>query len=93
MTIWVTCVDGAIDHAVTDEAMTAGVTSGTGTYQAVCGALFLCAPLVCPPRPSCPRCLAFLHARSNLRGLEQRMSGSRHSKQAPFARLLGWLHV
>jgi hypothetical protein len=47
------------DHAVTDEAMMAGVTAGIGTYEAVCGAMFLSALLVCPPCRRCPRCLAF----------------------------------
>jgi hypothetical protein len=86
-------VDGTADHAVTDEAMMAGVTAGTGTYEAVCGAVFLSAALVCPPCRRCQRCLAFLHARRNLRDLNQRMSGSRHRRRGPFARLLEWLHV
>jgi hypothetical protein len=55
--IWMTTVDGR-DHAVTDEEMAVG----HGVYRAVCTMRVLPEPLVAPPGPRCPRCVATVRA-------------------------------
>lgn len=60
--IWTTTADESADHAVSDDAMAAGITNDRGEYDAVCGARFLVAALIMPPAPVCPRCAALLRA-------------------------------
>jgi hypothetical protein len=47
-----------VAHEVTDEAFAAG----QGEYEAVCGAVFLPAPLVAPPGRPCSECRGVLTA-------------------------------
>lgn len=47
-----------VAHEVTDEAFAAG----RGEYEAVCGCLFVAAPLVAPPGQPCLTCLGVLAA-------------------------------
>src|SRR5207248_53665 len=76
--VWVTCALDGADHAVTDECMAAGISSDTGLYEAVCGALFVAAPMVYPPCPQCRPCL--LGARATMRDLDRRMGVARHRR-------------
>jgi hypothetical protein len=48
-----------VAHEVTDEAFAAG---RDGEYEAVCGVVFVAAPLVAPPGRPCLECLAVLAA-------------------------------
>jgi hypothetical protein len=48
-----------VAHEVTDEAFAA---SDRGEYEALCGAVFVAAPLVAPVGRPCPRCLSVLAA-------------------------------
>jgi len=43
-----------------ESAMTAGITAGHGTYDAVCSAVILIAAMTAPPQQPCPGCLATL---------------------------------
>lgn len=83
---WVTSVVRDADHAVTDEAMTVGMS--TGMYEAVCGEHFLPAAMVEPPQPPCSRCVTFLRAQQTLRDFHQRLR-HRHRKPSLLARLFG----
>jgi hypothetical protein len=86
-TTWHTCsVDGR-DHAVTDEQMAAGVAGDTGHYTAVCTHDVLVTPMICPPGPRCPRCVAFLRARAAARTEEQRQA-HHHRRPGVLRRLL-----
>jgi hypothetical protein len=59
--VWVTStVDGA-DHAMTDEAMAAGLAAKCGVFLALCSADVVAAPMVAPPGQRCVRCQAFVH--------------------------------
>jgi hypothetical protein len=84
-TTWFTSVTDALDHAVTDEEFTAH----RPRPEAICGAVVVLGPLVCPPRPHCPRCTAFLRARQSLRDFNER-ARYRHAGY-PFGELRGWL--
>src|SRR4030088_707971 len=79
---WFTSTADALDHAVTDEEFTAHRPEP----EAVCGAVVVLGPLVCPPRVHCPRCTAFLRARESLRDLDRR-EPRQHRRPGPFARL------
>jgi hypothetical protein len=48
-----------VAHEVTDEAFAAG---RDGEYQALCGCLFVAAPMVAPPGRPCPECRDVLAA-------------------------------
>jgi hypothetical protein len=50
-----------LDHAVTDEAMAAGVEAGEGQYLAVYGEVVVPDALTAPPGRSCPACLHLIH--------------------------------
>ncbi len=52
-------VDQRLEHRVTDEALAA---RHANRYQALCGQLFIAAPLVAPPGRPCPDCAAILAA-------------------------------
>ncbi|MGO1049301.1 hypothetical protein [Crossiella sp. CA198] len=90
-TSWVTSRVEAVDHAVTDEDMTAGIASGTGTYQAVCGGRVVAALLEEPPRPRCLRCQSYVWARATLRDAELDKRPPRHRQPGMLARLVEWL--
>jgi hypothetical protein len=82
-TTWFTSMADALDHAVTDEEFTAHRPQP----EAVCGRVVVLGPLVCPPRPVCPRCMAFLRARQTLRDFDQR-EPHRHVGPGVLARAL-----
>jgi hypothetical protein len=50
-------VDQRLEHQAPDEALAAHHTS---RYQALCGQLFVAAPLAAPPGRPCPVCAAIL---------------------------------
>jgi hypothetical protein len=58
--VWLTALDRDLDHAVTDEEMIAGQTRGRGRYRAMCGAVFLPAPMERGPGFPCTACAAIL---------------------------------
>ncbi|MGH3874594.1 MAG: hypothetical protein ACRDSR_24350 [Pseudonocardiaceae bacterium] len=51
-------VDERLEHQVTDEAAAAG--RHADRYQALCGRLFVAAPLIAPPGRPCSDCAAIL---------------------------------
>ncbi|MGH3846266.1 MAG: hypothetical protein ACRDS0_33335 [Pseudonocardiaceae bacterium] len=51
-------VDQRLEHRVTDDAIAAG--RGSHRYQALCGQLFVAAPMAAPPGRPCPACAAIL---------------------------------
>jgi hypothetical protein len=79
-TTWVTSLD-CVDHAVTDEECTVRLIVNRGEFVAVCGAVFLPGPMEGEPEPPCPRCVAFLRARVEMRGVAERLVSGRR---------LGW---
>jgi hypothetical protein len=60
--VWMTSVVDDYDHVVTDDDMSAGITSGSGTYRAMCGAEILPAPMSDAPCGRCSCCVATLRA-------------------------------
>ncbi|MGH3938415.1 MAG: hypothetical protein ACRDTG_07225 [Pseudonocardiaceae bacterium] len=58
--VWVTSGAEGIEHAVTDEQLTAGHTAKTGVYSARCGMRVLAAAMVTPPQRRCTHCLILL---------------------------------
>jgi hypothetical protein len=62
-TTWVTSEVDGLEHAVTDEEMTAGINGFRSNYEAVCRHAFMPLPMVCPAGPRCARCLMFLRAK------------------------------
>jgi hypothetical protein len=58
--VWVTSVVDEIDHALTDEDMSAGMSAGLGRYAAVCGKSVVPAALTAPPGRACPGCAEIL---------------------------------
>lgn len=92
---WVTSAGSPVDHAVTDDAMVAGMVS-QGVYLGLCGAWFFSAPMTTSPGSVCAGCRRFLVARSSLRSAEQRMCGPRHRRRGlsrVLARLLAGTRV
>lgn len=75
-TTWVTSLDG-VDHAVTDEECTVRLLENRGVFVAVCGAVFLPGPMEGEPGPPCPRCVAFLRARVEMRSVAERLECDR----------------
>ena len=55
-------VDQRLEHQVTDEAAATG--RHAGRYEALCGDVFIAAPLIAPPGRPCPDCAAILAAGS-----------------------------
>lgn len=49
-----------VTHEVTDEAFAAGQRASE--YEALCGCVFIPAPMVVPVGPPCPSCVAILAA-------------------------------
>lgn len=64
--VWITTADESVDHALSDDAMTDGLTTGLGEYSALCGARFRPAALVSPPAPLCARCAAIQRQQATL---------------------------
>jgi len=89
-TSWVTSIADNADHAVTDEAMVAGMTSGH--YVAVCGAAFTPAVMIEPERPACLSCLATFHARTPAPTPQRSRLAWRQSLKALLTRLFTWCH-
>lgn len=57
--IWVTCQDDGLDHLVYDDDMGRAICSAKALgFRALCGRMILPAPMVCPPLPMCPGCVA-----------------------------------
>lgn len=80
--------DGA-DHAITDEEFARGRRDNThGRYKALCGHVVLTGSMLLPPGHLCPRCYAFLVARSTLPTVERRIQRTRHRKPSALRRLL-----
>jgi hypothetical protein len=71
--IWITAQDQGVDHAVTDEELAAERAENRGTPQAVCGAVFVPAPMEAESLPRCARCVAFLRARRDMRDAATRL--------------------
>jgi hypothetical protein len=68
---WITSHDDHIEHAVTDIALEA--SNYSGRFEAVCGDEVLSAAMDTGPSGRCPRCVTFLRARAEMRGLDDRM--------------------
>lgn len=75
-TTWITSLDG-VDHAVTDEECAARLAAARGWFLAVCGAEFLPGPMEDAPAPPCRRCVAFLRAHAEMRGVSERLATRR----------------
>ncbi|MGH3928375.1 MAG: hypothetical protein ACRDTF_00180 [Pseudonocardiaceae bacterium] len=60
LAVWVTSGAEGIEHAVTDEQMTAGQTAKTGVYNARCGTRVVAAAMVTPPQRRCTHCMILL---------------------------------
>src|SRR5947207_3499173 len=94
-TTWVTSALAPVDHAVTGDAMTAGLAT-RGAFVALCGVRFLSAPMTVAPGPVCASCRLFIQARVSLPSMEHRLCGRRHRRHGlpgAFARLLAVLLV
>lgn len=74
---WITAQEDGTEHAVTDDAQVAGMTMGHGSYEAVCGAIFLAACMDVGPLRRCPRCRSFLRAQAELRDWPERIGDRR----------------
>jgi hypothetical protein len=77
--VWVTSTADGADHAVTDAAMTAGLTARQGLFLALCGTEVITAALVTPPGQRCAQCQALIRPQP-----APRMAPARR-------RLIGWL--
>ncbi|MGH3769593.1 MAG: hypothetical protein ACRDTX_31345, partial [Pseudonocardiaceae bacterium] len=62
-------VDQRLEHRVTDEAIAAARSSHR--YQALCGQVFVAAPMAAPPGPLCPACAALLVTASRPAGVPE----------------------
>jgi hypothetical protein len=74
--MWVTSTGKPVDHALTDDAMAAGMAS-QGVYLGLCGIQFVAAPMAAAPGPRCATCWQFVQARASLSTVEQRLGGAR----------------
>ena len=70
---WITASEDRTEHAVSDEAHEASLTTGAGVFEALCGLEFLAASMDVGPDRRCPRCGSFVRARTTLRDLDLRM--------------------
>lgn len=55
---WFTCGFDRTDHAISDDAMAAGLSVRTGRYAALCGSTVCAGSLVSPPGRRCTSCQA-----------------------------------
>lgn len=84
----ITSAGQAVDHLVSDPAMTAGLLSD-GWFVGLCGIRFAAAAMCSEPGHPCPRCGATLTALRTLPTVEERMS--RRRKRARLGLLLASL--
>lgn len=82
--VWVTAMGGAVDHAVEQGDLAAGVGCPGRGFWSVCGDRFWAAPMVAEPGAACCRCARFLRARASLRGAEERVA----RRESPLGRWL-----
>lgn len=81
---WFTCSFENIDHAISEDDVTTGISLGTGQYAALCGATVCAAPMICPPGRRCALCEAAvlrMERESSVRGtgfFSQLRSRGRH---------------
>ena len=66
-------VDQRLEHRVTDEAVAAG--HGSCRYLALCGQVFVAAPLAAPPGRPCPACATILVQACRPPAVPQRRQG------------------
>lgn len=59
--VWVTGAEDGLDHAVSDDAMIAGIDEGRGRFHSLCGAIVPAAPMIEPPGRRCGRCSEILY--------------------------------
>jgi hypothetical protein len=59
----VTNIADDADHAVTHEAMAAGIASRSGTYRALCNTIATPPAMTEPSRHRCPYCAAIFRTR------------------------------
>ena len=85
-TVWVTGVDDGVDHMVTDEDMSAGMSAGQGIFRAVCGVVVTSDALAAPPGRRCPGCWAVLCPPVRARRVRVPVARRRH-------RRAGWLRT
>ncbi|MGH3870807.1 MAG: hypothetical protein ACRDSR_04705 [Pseudonocardiaceae bacterium] len=62
-------VDQQLEHRVSDAALAARLPD---RYQALCGDVFIAAPLAAPPGPPCPACAAVLATASGTTATQRR---------------------
>jgi hypothetical protein len=55
---WFTCESDRTDHAISDDNMAIGFSTGAGRYAAVCGTTVCVSSLMSPPGRRCPSCEA-----------------------------------
>ncbi len=78
-------VDQRLEHRVTDEALAA---RHANRYQALCGDVFIAAPLIAPPGRQCPDCAALL-ATASRAAAPAAPHQPRHRRHGLLRRLLG----
>jgi hypothetical protein len=98
---WFTCGFENIDHVISDDDMTTGMSLGAGQYVALCGATVCAASMICPPGRRCALCQAAVlrverdsSARdrgffSQLRGRGRHRGDSTNSRAGAWHRLFG----
>lgn len=84
--LWMVAAATGTNHLITEEAMATGMTAG-GAYDAVCGAVFLAAPMCALPCRTCPMCrdMTRCPSRQQLRGRGRWRQVRRHSRRVSFA--------
>lgn len=94
--IWVTCQDDELDHLVYDDDMGRAICSAEAEgFRALCGRVIVPAPMVCPPFPMCPGCVAQRDRARRRQRPARRAHGSRaarHRSPGFVRRLLHGLH-
>lgn len=80
-------VDQRLEHRVTDEAIAAG--HGSRRYLAVCGQVFVAAPLAAPPGRPCPVCATMLVQANRPAVMPQRRQGLLRRLLADVVQLAG----
>lgn len=75
--VWVSALEPALEHAVTDEETAERNATGRGVYRAVCGMDFLPAPDDQPALHRCPACLGLVRPRTAAPASPQSCGGRR----------------
>jgi hypothetical protein len=79
--VWVTGAEDGLDHAVSEDAMAAGIDEGKGRFTAFCGVIVLAAPMIEPPGRRCRRCAELLYlATRQATGPQRRSGGTRRAR-------------